>query len=329
MTHRAASSKAFVTATCAFGIFTDTVSKQRLTQYAYSVVIPFMPAMVQQFGGQDKDIGIIQGFFSIGLIGSSLLFGLASDATGNRKVGMILGLGCLSIATGLMAWLQTYWSLVLGRFIQGVASGSIWVLGLALVADSLDSTDDVGQTMSSVFMCYTLGGFVGPLAGGYLYELGTFVPFLSIIVFAVIDGILRLMVVERPGHSVHQVVEMSTETLIDAPTLRSTADATTRGTRAIWRSAMKNKFLWMILATIASCGLIVGGSEVALVLQFERHYGLTTGQSGLAFLAVIVPQLLAAPVGGMIYDRTGYRATVLPGIVACSVAIAVWAIPLP
>ncbi len=223
---------------------------------------------------------------------------------------MLLGLLCLAASTAVMAFNQSYAALALGRFIQGISSGSIWVLGLALLADfTKEDSSDAGKTMAVVFAAYTAGSFVGPIVGGYLYELGNYVPFLSVIVFTVLDAILRLMLVDP-------MTEKNEEL---SPPKRSFKE--------ILSSIMRNRLLWLILALIAACGVVVGGSEVSFTLQFQQYYNLSTGQTGLGFLAVLLPQLVASGLGGAFYDRFGFRATVIPGVILMSLTNACLAIP--
>lgn len=67
-------------------------------------------------------------FFSIGLVLSSVILGLLSDKLKARRNIMLFGLLGLIGASLLMALLyQKLWALMLGRFLQGVSSGSVWV----------------------------------------------------------------------------------------------------------------------------------------------------------------------------------------------------------
>jgi MFS family permease len=308
------SSKAFITVTVGLGVFIDT--------FAYGVVLPFFPQLVNSIGGEEKDVGIILSLFSIGLIVGSLVFGFISDWIARRKLLMILGLAFLILSTVLMMFIRTYWSLCVGRFFQGFSSGSIWVLGLALIADTTSSGSDVGVTMAWVFSAFNLGQFVGPLVGGYLYELGEWLPYLSIVILSVIDLIMRLMINEDQIK-----LDLAGENPVDESEVKKPVEKRTM--KSMIASLIGNRLLWLVLGLTSACGIFAGATEVAFTLQLVNHYGLSSGNTGLSFLAIIVPQIIAAPIGGHYYDKYGYRKVVLPGLTLSALLFFLVGIDMP
>jgi MFS transporter, DHA1 family, solute carrier family 18 (vesicular amine transporter), member 1/2 len=123
------SSKGYILFVVSLGVFLDT--------FAYSIVIPFFPATIKQIGGEEKDVGLMLAFFSAGMLIGSIIFGFISDRTPARKQLMVGGLAILISASLLMGFVKTMWALAVGRFLQRLSSGIIWVLGLALIADTL------------------------------------------------------------------------------------------------------------------------------------------------------------------------------------------------
>lgn len=56
-------------------------------------------------------------------------------------------------------------TLLVARFLQGVSSSGIWVVGLALIVDTVGK-DHAGEAMGYTGMAMTSGLLMGPLVGG-------------------------------------------------------------------------------------------------------------------------------------------------------------------
>lgn len=286
------SSRLFIDITIAFGIFTDS--------FTYSIVLPFYPNLIKQIGGSNEDVGFILAFFSIGLIIGSVFFGFYSDMARMRKPLMLGGLCLLIQSTLLMVFIRTYWSLCLGRFLQGLASGSIWVVGMALIADTC-LEKDLGFTMACVFTGCIAGQLVGPIVGGILYEYGPNYPYWAVIALASVDFVLRIFMKEPPPRD-NEIIILK------------------RTPKEIMMALARNKCLWLLLTLNGVCGFVIGSTEVVFTLQLQSLYQLSSSKIGLSFLALAIPQTLTNPFGGWIYDRFGYRAVGVPGLLATSAA---------
>lgn len=56
-------------------------------------------------------------------------------------------------------------TLLVARFLQGVSSSGIWVVGMALIVDTVGK-DHAGEAMGYTGMAMTTGLLMGPLFGG-------------------------------------------------------------------------------------------------------------------------------------------------------------------
>lgn len=63
-------------------------------------------------------------------------------------------------------------TLVIARFLQGVSASGIWVVGLALIVDTVGK-DHAGEAMGWTGMAMTWGLLLGPLAGGVMFVITT------------------------------------------------------------------------------------------------------------------------------------------------------------
>lgn len=88
-----------------------------------------------------------------------------------------------------------YWAV--GRFLQGAASAVVWVVGNALVADTVGA-DGVGKAVGYTTMACSVGLLAGPLLGGALYEYGGYYAVFGL-AFALIglDFVLRMALIEK------------------------------------------------------------------------------------------------------------------------------------
>jgi len=88
--------------------------------------------------------------------------------------------------------------LILGRVLQGISAAVVWVVGLALLVDSVPR-EELGQAMGIVFLAMSLGVLIGPLLGGVLFEkVGYDAVYGMAYAFIALDILFRLLMVENP-----------------------------------------------------------------------------------------------------------------------------------
>jgi MFS family permease len=58
---------------------------------------------------------------------------------------------------------------IAGRELQGASAAAVWVVGLALVVDTVD-TLKVGEYMGYVSWAMSFGALMGPILGGVVYD---------------------------------------------------------------------------------------------------------------------------------------------------------------
>lgn len=125
------------------------------------------------------------------------IFGWFADRTTARRPIFLIGLTALIISTGLLCFGRSIPVLLIGRALQGFSAAAVWVVGLAMLVDT------VGENRMAAAMGYislaTVGGLVtAPVLGGLLYERGGYHS-IFVVAFALIalDSLLRLLVIEQ------------------------------------------------------------------------------------------------------------------------------------
>ena len=79
----------------------------------------------------------------------------------------VLGLVAQTCATVMYVIGSHPATLLTARFLQGVSASAIWVVGLALIVDTVGK-DHAGEAMGYTGMAMTWGLLLGPMAGGVM-----------------------------------------------------------------------------------------------------------------------------------------------------------------
>lgn len=156
---------------------------------AMGIVVPVLPALIEDLVGENARAGIINGIFvalwaAMQFVASPVV-GSLSDQYGRRPVLLLSSLG-LAADYVLMALAPDLWWLALGRIIAGITSSSF----STVFAYMADITPPEGRSRAyGLIGAAFSGGFVaGPLLGGVLGEISPRAPFwvagaLSFVVF--------------------------------------------------------------------------------------------------------------------------------------------------
>jgi DHA1 family tetracycline resistance protein-like MFS transporter len=145
---------------------------------AMGIVIPVLPALIEEFAGSNAQAGAINGVFvalwALMQFVASPVIGSLSDQHGRRSVILISTAG-LSIDYVLMAVAPNLWWLAVGRLVAGITSASF----TTVYAYMADITPPEGRARAyGLIGAAFSGGFVlGPLLGGALGELSPRAPF--------------------------------------------------------------------------------------------------------------------------------------------------------
>ena len=145
---------------------------------AIGIIIPVLPALIEQFTGSNAQAGIYNGLFVALWAGMQFIFspviGSLSDHYGRRPVILI---SCAGLAADfvLMAVAPNLWWLAVGRILGGITSSSFTTV-FAYMAD-ITPPEKRARAYGLIGAAFS-GGFVaGPLIGGVLGEWGPRVPF--------------------------------------------------------------------------------------------------------------------------------------------------------
>jgi multidrug resistance protein len=283
------SSRPGILAVACLAVFIDMI--------LYGIVIPIQPRLLTSSGVPDSSLDIHQAIllasYALGMLVSTPIFGVLSDRTGNRQIPMLLGLAALAISTVSFAFVRTFALLVVARVIQGVSGAATWVVGLAMVADAYPSDDGLGFAIGIVWSFHTVGGFLGPLVGGFFGEYyGLPYPFLLCAALSVVDLIARLVIKPPPPR-------------------RNTGRTTKRiGILTI----VRNRKIFLTLIAILVYSGAFSAIELFVALWLEQDWGYSESKTSLFMLAFILPNIIMGILIGWMSDRVPRHKIIAAGL---------------
>jgi MFS transporter, DHA1 family, tetracycline resistance protein len=145
---------------------------------AMGIVIPVLPALVEEFAGSGARAGAINGAFialwALMQFLCSPVVGSLSDRYGRRPVILLSAAG-LAADYVLMALAPDLWWLAAGRLIAGITSSS-FSTAFAYMAD-ITPPERRSRAFGLVGAAFSAGFALGPLLGGALGEVSPRAPF--------------------------------------------------------------------------------------------------------------------------------------------------------
>ncbi|KAI0358937.1 MFS general substrate transporter [Trametes cingulata] len=181
----------FITLVVGIAITTDLL--------IYSMIVPIIPFRLQSLGyeGISGLVGWLLFAYSAALVIFTPPIAFLSEMYRNRKIPLLLGQAALIGSQVLLMEAPAFWVMVLARIAQGISACVIWVVGLALICDTVPEKI-VGKQLGLAMMGMSLGFLIGPPVSGALDErFGFRGPFIFGIIVTAIEFIGRLLIIER------------------------------------------------------------------------------------------------------------------------------------
>jgi ACDE family multidrug resistance protein len=276
------------------------VTANAVIALGYGVVSPVLPQYARNFG-----VSISAATFVItAFAGMRLVFapasGLFVQRVGERRV-YLTGLLIVAVSTGVCAFAQTYWQLLVFRSLGGFGSAMFTVssFGLMIRIAPPDARGRVAGLFSSAFLIGSVGG---PVLGSLTAGLGLSAPF-------AIYGVALLI-------SVAVVFFRLRNSSLAAPADVSDPLVTVR-------MVLRNRAYQSALFSNFATGWSVFGLRIALVPLFVTevlHRGPRT--AGLALAVFAAGNVAAVIPSGYLSDRLGRKTLLVIGLAVSGVATA-------
>ncbi len=132
------------------------------------IVFPIMPDLMDRVGAGSTAEGAFWGGVMMSAYAAAMflcgpIVGSLSDAYGRRPV-LIAALATLALDYVIMAVAQTYWVLLIGRVIAGMA-GATYITATAYISD-IAKPDERGAAFGMIGAAFGIGFVFGPALGG-------------------------------------------------------------------------------------------------------------------------------------------------------------------
>lgn len=132
------------------------------------IVFPIMPDLMDRVGAGSVAEGALWGGIMMSAYAATMfifgpIVGSLSDAYGRRPI-LIAALSTLAIDYIIMAMAQTYWVLLMGRIIAGMA-GATYITATAYISD-ITKPEERGAAFGMIGAAFGVGFVLGPAIGG-------------------------------------------------------------------------------------------------------------------------------------------------------------------
>ncbi|WP_299950003.1 MFS transporter [uncultured Ruegeria sp.] len=143
------------------------------------IVFPIMPDLMNRVGAGDTGQGAFWGGLLMAAYAGALflcgpIVGSISDAVGRRPI-LIAALVMLSLDYVIMALADSFWLLLLGRTLAGLA-GATYITATAYIAD-ISTPTEKAKNFGLIGAAFGIGFVLGPAIGGIAAEISISAPF--------------------------------------------------------------------------------------------------------------------------------------------------------
>ncbi|KAG9188041.1 hypothetical protein G6011_01964 [Alternaria panax] len=338
------SSDAFIIATVSLAVFTD--------MFLYGVIVPVIPFAIGSRSHVQEDqvqywVSVLVAVYGAALLVFSPICGWLADRGSSRRFPLLLGLSVLLGATIMLNFGNSTGVLVVGRVLQGASAAVVWVVGLALLADTVPQ-ERLATATGWLTIGMSLGMLISPLLGGIVYDkAGYNAVFGMCYAFVGLDVVLRLLFVEKKVAARWDSKSIGRSSLSDntysektaTPIVVSTAQdpSPDASKTAIQQEALSIEAqlnnpprrrlrdrLPPVLSLLYSrrllaslfCALIqavlLTAFDSVLTIHAANTFDWNSTGAALLFLPIVIPSLLS-PLWGWLSDRYGGRYVVVVG----------------
>lgn len=150
---------------------------QFLVMMGFGIVIPILPFLVQDLGGNAISLGIFMSAYSIMQFFFAPFWGRMSDRIGRRPV-LLIGISGYGLTFFLFGVIHQLWLLIAVRALSGLVSSATLPTAMAYLADITEGADR-SKSMGLIGAAMGLGMVFGPALGGSLGHYSFSTPFFA------------------------------------------------------------------------------------------------------------------------------------------------------
>jgi MFS transporter, DHA1 family, multidrug resistance protein len=278
-----------------------------VNQLGFGGIVPVMALYARSFGVLQSAIGVAIGVYGLARFLVAVPTGRLADRFGRRAT---LAAGGVVTAVGnlLCAYAPSYAALVGARFVAGAGAAMVVTTGVIVLAD-ITTPAHRGRTMAIYQGVFGFAVGIGPYPGGVLAErFGLHAPFLVYAVAGALSAAVAWWQIAetrdvRSAHSGGRDVAL--------PPFTAQIRILTAHTGFVLVSLIS------FTSAVARTGALY---NVIPVLARDR-LALTTDRIGLGLALASVVGLAVAYPAGVLVDRLGRKAVIVPATIVSGVAL--------
>lgn len=308
-----------------------------------AVIGPAIPALRAAFGVDNRQVGLVMIVFILFALSSTALMANLSDRHGRRPI-YLTSISLFALGSLVIALAPAFWTVVLGRAIQGLGAGGIIPTASAVIGDELPQ-EQHGRALGLIGAVYGMAFVLGPpLAAGLMVALSWhWIFILNLPIAAVILYLgARVLPARRPAHALPP---------LDVPGIVlvfATLSALVLGiTRVADTFAGMTLWPWLLVAALVLLAILIpverrarqpmiplslfgkkalrttyllavgGGFGMGAVIFLTSiatlAYGVAPDKSGFVLLPMVVCSMVGSMGAGRMLNRTGPRVQLIAG----------------
>ncbi len=287
-----------------------------VNQLGFGSIVPVVPLYAKSFGVSQFLIGLTVAVYGLARFVANMPAGRVSDLMGR---GWAIGIGGVVTAGGnlLCAVAGSYGLFLAGRFVGGLGAAMV-LTGTQIILTDISTPVNRGRVIALYMTVFMFAVGIAPLPGGFLAQhFGLQIPFY---VYAFLGlGVTLIALVRIPETREAGPIEAP----IDART--STAAKPQFG-QQIGLLVRQPAFLLVSVASFASFFARTGGVFTIVPDRADGAMGLSAGQIGLGLSAISIVSLAVAYPAGVVIDRFGRKAVIVPALLFGGVAMIFFAV---
>jgi len=174
---------------------------------ANSMLIPILPQISRQLGVNAFQVSMIITIYGLIAIPMIPIAGYLSDRFGRKKIILpsliITALGgaiCVA-ASWFMDGLGAYWTILGGRFLQGIGAAGAFPIVIPFIGDLYKEESEISKNLGLIETSNTFGKVLSPILGAYLGTILWFAPFIAIPILCLISFFMVLLLVKNPSQN--------------------------------------------------------------------------------------------------------------------------------
>lgn len=281
-----------------------------VNQLGFGGIVPVLALYARSFGVLQSAIGLAIGIYGLARVLVAVPVGQLADRFG-RRPALALG-GLVTVAGNLVcAYAPNYATFVGGRFVAGVGAALIVTCGQIVLAD-ITTPARRGRTMAIYQGAFAFAVGIGPWPGGLLAErFGLAAPFVAYAVAgALTAGLAWLRIPETRG--------------LRAPDASTPARPLPPFTAQLRVFAGRIGFVLVGLVSFTNAVARTGALYNLIPILGQDRLSLTADRIGFGLALASIVGLGFAYPSGVLADRYGRKAVIVPATILAGVSLAVF-----